>query len=408
MRALFLIAAVSITCAAALPAYAAERWIGTWASSQQIPEPQNALALADLQDATLREVVHVSIGGRRVRVRLSNAFGTSPLRVASAHLARSATPGSAAIVVETDRALSFEGRAEVVIPAGADYWSDPVDLTVPALSDLTLSLYLPIPPERQTGHPGAHATTYHVHGDHTAAADLPGAQTVEHWYVLSGVEVASDEAAHAVVTLGDSITDGHGSTTDRNDRWPDDLARRLQADPAARHVAVLNEGIGGNRLLLDGTGPNVLARFDRDVLSQAGVHTVILLEGINDLGVLTRDHPVPAAVHAALVQAVIASYAQIIARAHAHNLRVLGATILPDAGSDYYHPDASNEQDRQAVNDWIRAPGHFDGVIDFDLVTRDPADHTRLQKRFDSGDHLHPSPAGYLAMAAAIPLDLVR
>ncbi len=350
--------------------------------------------------------MHVSLGGTRLRVRISNAFGTAPLRIGAAHLARAASPASAAIAAGSDRALSFDRRPGVVIPAGADYWSDPVDLAVPALSSLTVSLYLPEPPAQQTGHPGSRSTSYLVHGDQTAAANLPGAQTIEHWYQLAEVEVSSTPRASAIVALGDSITDGHGATTNGDDRWPDDLARRLQASPATRGIAVLNQGIGGNRLLQDGLGSNALARFDRDVLAQAGVRWLILLEGINDLGTLTRDHPATAANHAALVQAMIGAYRQIIERAHAHGIQVIGATITPDGQSGYYHPDDANEADRQAVNAWIRAAGHFDAVVDFDAAIRDPTDSTRMRPAFDSGDHLHPSAEGYRTMAAAIPLAL--
>lgn len=394
-----------VLIAAAVPP-APPHWVGSWASSQQIPEPRNALSVADVTDATLRQVVHVSLGGARLRVRISNAFGTAPLHIGAAHLARAASPASAATVAGSDRAITFGGRPDVVIPAGADYWSDPIDLTVPALSSLTVSLYLPEAPAQQTGHPGSRSTSYLAHGDQTAAADLPGAQAIEHWYQLAGIEVEASPRAGAIVALGDSITDGHGATTNGDDRWPDDLARRLQAGPATRDIAVLNQGIGGNRLLQDGLGPNALARFDRDVLAQAGVRWLILLEGINDLGTLTRDHPVTAADHTALVQAMLGAYRQIIDRAHAHGIKVIGATITPDGQSGYYHPDAANEADRQALNAWIRARGHFDAVVDFDAAIRDPADPTRMRPAFDSGDHLHPSAEGYRVMAAAIPLTL--
>jgi lysophospholipase L1-like esterase len=237
---------------------------------------------------------------------------------------------------------------------------------------------------------------------------LPDALKVEHWYQISGVDVVGPEKAAAVVTLGDSITDGHGATTNGNDRWPDVLAARMQADKSTRANGVLNEGIGGNRLLLDGLGPNALARFDRDVLAQTAVRAVIVLEGINDLGTLTRDHDVSAEEHAGLVLRIEAAYAQMIERAHAHGVRVIGATILPYAGSGYYHPGPESEADREAINAWIRGPGHFDSVVDFDQVMRDPQHPDRLLPAYDSGDHLHPGPAGYKAMGDAIPLALFR
>ena len=381
-------------------------WTGSWASAQQIPEPQNALGAADLTGATLRQVVHLSLGGQRLRVRISNAFGTQPLHVASTHVARATSAGSPRIMSGSDRAATFAGTADVVIPAGADYWSDPIELQVPALSSLSVSIYLDQAPVGQTSHPGSHATSYLAQGDQTSAADLPGARRVDHWFQLSGIDVA--RRGTAIVALGDSITDGHGATTNGDDRWPDDLAVRLQASRSTRSVAVLNVGIGGNRLRLDSLGPNALARFDRDVLAQAGVRTVILLEGINDVGMLTRDAPASPEAHAAMVQAVIDAYRQVILRAHIHGLKVIGATLTPFLGSDYYHPDASGEADRQAINRWIRSPGHFDGMIDFDRAIRDPAHPDRMTVRFDSGDHLHPSPAGYRAMAEAVPLKLVE
>lgn len=214
--------------------------------------------------------------------------------------------------------------------------------------------------------------------------------------------------SRAIVTLGDSITDGNGSTTNGNDRWPDRLADRLQASPATRNVSVLNHGIGGGRLLLDGLGPNALARFDRDVLGQAGVRYLIVLEGVNDLGTFTRDAPQTPEAHAALVRRIIGAYRQIIQRARAARIKVIGGTILPYGGNDYYHPDAQNEADRQAINAWIRAPGNFDAVVDFDAVMRDPANPMQMRADVDKGDHLHPGAAGHRAMGDAVPLALFK
>jgi lysophospholipase L1-like esterase len=391
---------------AAAPHGVGPTWVGSWAAAQQVPEPHNALPPEDLTDATLRQVVHLSIGGQELRVRVSNAFGTAPLRITSAHVARARKPGSAAIDPASDHALTFGGHAEVTLPAGAEYWSDPVRMAAPAQADLSVSLHLATAPAQQTSHPGSRATTFLVHGDQTAAADLPGAKTVEHWFNLSGVDVAAAPSAYAVVAFGDSITDGHGATTNGDDRWPDDLARRLLASPATRNVGVLNVGIGGNHVLTDGLGPNAMARLDRDVLAQSRARAVILLEGINDIGGLTRDAPATPEAHAALVQQIETAYAQFVERARAHGVRAIGATILPFAGGAYYHPDAANAADLQALNAWIRTPGHFDAVVDFDAATRDPAHPDRLRPDYDSGDHLHPSPAGYRAMAAAIPLAL--
>jgi lysophospholipase L1-like esterase len=381
-------------------------WVGSWAASQQLPEPQNLLAPDDLRDATLRQVVHLSIGGVRVRVHISNAFGTAPLHLTTVHIARPDAKATGAIDAASDKALTFGGAVDVIVPAGAEYISDEIVFWAAPLSDLAVTLHFDEPPVEQTAHPGSRATSFLVHGDKVSAAELVGAKRVEHWYQVSGVDVAAPAQAAAIVALGDSITDGHGSTTDGNDRWPDVLARHLQLTPKAAMVGVLNQGIGGNRLLLDGLGPNALARFDRDVLAQAGVRYLIVLEGVNDLGTLTRDHEVSSAEHDALVRRILSAYAQIAARAHAHGIRVIGATILPYGGSDYYHPGPANEADRQAINKWIRTAKDFDAVVDFGKLMQDPAHPDRLLPAFDSGDHLHPSPAGYKAMGEAIPLSL--
>lgn len=382
------------------------RWVGSWASSQQIPEPRNALPPQALRDATLRQIVHLTVGGKELRVRLSNAFGTGPLTVLAAHVARPVSKENGSIDAASDRALMFGGSASVTIPAGADYVSDPIAFDAPALSDLAITIYLQAPPQRQTSHPGSRETSFLVHGNHVADAMLAGATTVDHWFFISGVDVKEKASGTAIVTLGDSITDGHATADNSDTRWPDDLARRLQARPATRSLSVLNVGTGGNRLLLDGLGPNALARFDRDVLGQAGARYLIVLEGINDLGTATRLAPITAAQHTLLVHQMIGAYEQIILRAHEHGITVIGATITPDGGSDYYHPSAASDADRQAVNAWIRQPGHFDAVVDFDRVVRDPRHPDELLPAYDSGDHLHPSPAGYKAMAAAVPLAL--
>jgi lysophospholipase L1-like esterase len=396
--------------ALAQPALAAapDHWIASWGAAQQIPEANNLLPQADMQDATLRQVVRLSVGGRTLRVRFSNAFGTQALVIDAAHIARSADKASARITPGTDRALSFDGRPSISIPPGADYLSDPVALDAAALSSLTVSIHLPVAPAGQTGHPGSRATSYYVHGDHTADLDLPGAGKVDHWYQLTGVEVAAAPAAATIVAFGDSITDGHGATTNGDDRWPDILAARLQASPATRHLAVVNVGIGGNHLLTDGLGPNALARLDRDVLARPGAKVMLVLEAINDLGKLSREDVRTPEQHKQLVADLIAAYRQMILRAQGQGVRVIGCTVTPYVGSDYYHPDAASEADRQALNQWIRTSGAFDGVVDFDAVVRDPAHPERMIAAYDSGDHLHPSAAGYKVMANAIKLETLR
>ena len=384
----------------------AQVWVGSWASSQQIPEPQNALSPADLHDVTLREIVHLSVGGSTLRVHLSNSFGTEPLHFSSVHVARPLSASSSAIDPASDKALSFAGSEDVTVPVGAEYISDPISFPTAALSNLAITFHLDAAPAQETGHPGSRSTSYYVHGDPVSAATLPDAHKIDHWYQISGIDVLGPSASAAIVALGDSITDGHASTTNGNDRWTDVLAQRLQASSSERNIGVLNEGIGGNHLLTDGLGPNTLARFDRDVLAQSGVRWLIVFEGVNDLGGLTRNGEVSPAEHALLVHRILGAYQQLIVRAHAQGIRVIGATITPYMGSDYYHPGPRSETDRQAINQWIRTSGNFDAVLDFDKAMRDPQHPDRLLPAYDCGDHLHPSPAGYRTMGEAVPLSL--
>lgn len=371
-----------------------------------MPEPQNMLPSGAMHDVTIRQIFHLSVAGRTVRLHLSNAFGTAPLQFTSVHIARPLSSSSAAIDPRSDSVLTFSGRAEVIVPTGAEYISDPIQYPVAALSNVAITFHLDALPEVETGHPGSRQTSYYVHGDLVSAPDLTGAKQVDHWYQISGIDVLAPRSAASVAVLGDSITDGHASTTNGNDRWPDVLAERLQAAPSTRDIGVLNQGIGGNHLLTNGLGPNALARFSRDVLAQAGVRWLILFEGVNDLGGLTRNGEVSAADHELLVHRILAAYQQIITRAHTNHIMVIGTTITPYIGSDYYHPGPWSEADREQINGWIRAPGHFDAVLDFDQVVRDPFHPDRLLPAFDSGDHLHPSPTGYRAMGNAVPLSL--
>lgn len=378
-------------------------WTAAWASSQMIPDSNNALSNDDLYDLSLRQIVRITTGGTRIRLRLSNAFGTAPLRFDAVSIAQSADNATSRIVPLSSHPVTFAGQPSVIIPAGAEYLSDAIDMPVTALEDLAITTWQPGGANQQTSHPGSRATSYVLHGIHTSDSEFTAPKTVDHWFQLAGIEVEAPNAA-AIAIIGDSITDGRGSTTNSNNRWPDVLMPRLQR--LKRPLAVLNQGIGGNRLLLDGLGPNALARLDRDVLAQAGVRYLIVFEGVNDIGTATRDAAITPEAHTALVSRMILAYQQMIERAHAHGIKVIGATITPMMGMDYYHPDASNEADRQAVNAWIRAPGHFDGVIDFDAVVRDPTAPDHLKAEYDSGDHLHPSVAGYKAMGESVDLKL--
>jgi lysophospholipase L1-like esterase len=396
-----IIVAAGLAFALALPVQAeTRRWVGAWSSAQLAPDAKNSLAPEDYPNATLRQIVRVSIGGDTLRVKLSNLFGTQPLTIDAARIAVSAAPATARIDPATDRLLTFSASARVTIPAGGETWSDPVKLKVEPLAHLAISLHYPAAPSVQTGHPGSRATSYVLTGDHTAATDLPGAKTADRWFQIAGVDVKSERAT-AIVAFGDSITDGYGVQPNTNLRWTDGLIERLKG----QNIAVLNLGIGGNRVLADGLGPSGVSRFDRDVLSQSGVTHFIILEGVNDLGVLNRDQSQDASTNARMAQDLISAYAGMVAKARARGIKAIGATILPYSGSTYYHPPAQAEAARQTVNAWIRAPGNFDAVIDWDAALRDPARPTHLLPAYDN-DGLHPNMAGYKAMADAIPLSL--
>jgi lysophospholipase L1-like esterase len=297
--------------------------------------------------------------------------------------------------------VTFNGASGVSIPPGAEYLSDPIELNVRALATLAVSIHFSGLTQHQTGHPGSRATSYSAPGNQLSEPSLRDASAVDRWYYLSGIDVEAGSASAAIGVVGDSIVDGHGVTSNTNTRWTDYLAERLKG-----RVAVLNAGIGSNCLSETCVGPSVPARFGRDISSHDGVKYVIILEGVNDLGMLTRDAPASPDAHHALVKRMIDALAQVTKRAHERGIKVIGATIMPYGASGYYHPDAANEADRAAVNAWIRAPGHVDAVVDFDALMRDPAHPNRLKKQFDSGDGLHPSPEGYRFMGTVVPLSL--
>ncbi len=396
----WLFSLVLVISVAASASNKTSHWVGTWASSPLLGDASNAPPAPGFSDSTLRQVVHVSIGGKQLRVRFSNAFGTTPLTIPAAHVSLAAANGS--IRPGSDKALTFRGQPSVIIPAGALMYSDSADFDLAPLSDLAVTIRLQGTPSEITIHPGSHETSYLVAGDSISAVDLPTAVPTEHWYFLNAVDVLASASAGAAVTFGDSITDGSKSTVNANGRWPDGLARRLQTGKKTKEIAILNEGIGGNRLIHDRAGPNALARLDRDVLAQSGVRWLVVLEGVNDLG--TRVSARERNEQAATADDLIAAYEQIIIRAHAHHIRVYGVTILPFEGAHYYTPDG--EADRQTVNRWIRTSGKFDAVIDLDAVTRDPQKPSQLSAAADSGDHLHPADAGYKIMSDTINLKL--
>jgi lysophospholipase L1-like esterase len=378
-----------------------DHWVGTWATSPMAAKnPEGKFGAPGTDGTTLRELVHISIGGPSVRVILTNEFGLDPLTIGAAQIALSS--GTSTITAGSSTPLTFGGKPSIIIPPGALIVSDPVPLKVAPASNLAVSLFLPDQPVNQlTLHPFADQTNYLVPGNVVSAPSLDSPQTFFTWDFLKGVDVAADEKSASIVTFGDSITDGAHSTRDANARWPDVLATRLLANKKTANLGVLNQGIGGNRVLHDTTGPSALARFDRDVLAQAGVKYLVIMESINDIGHAT-DPTKPYDVVAA--DDLIAGLSQLATRAHTHGIKVYGATLTPFVGAKYQSP--AGEEMRQAVNKWIRTTNLLDGVIDFDKVTTDPTRPGMFLPLDDSGDHLHPGDAGYKAMGESIDLNL--
>jgi lysophospholipase L1-like esterase len=400
----------------------AERWIATWGTAQQLavetrppwvqppPRAENAPPPppspippypTSFSDETVRMVVRASAGGERVRITLSNAAGREPVRFGAVHVALH--EGGSRVAASSDRAVTFGGSAAITLEPGALAVSDPVDLAVGPLAELAISLYLPERTGAPTTHELALNTTYVARGNDVAAPVLPDAATNLTYFWLAGVEVAADApAAGTIVAFGDSITDGFSTTPNAHRAWPALLAARLQGNAATAHWGVANAGIAGNRVRRDLVGTSALARFDRDVLARAGVRWLVLFEGIND--VTWSALPGAPASQRTSAEQLVDALAQLVDRAHAHGIRVVGATLMPMGGLWLHNPET--EGLRQAVNRWIRTSGKFDAVVDFDAVTRDPADPARLRPDFDSGDHIHPNDAGNAAMAEAIDLSL--
>jgi lysophospholipase L1-like esterase len=374
--------------AAVNAAGAAEDWVAAWCSGQQLVEPANRPPAPGLAGNTLREFVHVSLRGSRVRLRFSNSYGSTALELKSVHLALAGEPG--AIKTESDKAITFSRTPSATIAAGDERVSDPLDFELPPLGRVAVTIHFGRVPTELTGHPGSRTTSYVQQGDWVSAQTFASSAKTPHWYFLSQLAVVSPNAV-AVVVLGDSITDGRGSTTDGNDRWTDALADRLKES----RVAVVNQGIGGNAVLAGGLGPTALKRFDRDVLQQPGAKWLFVLEGVNDIG-RSGDLEV--------VTNLLSAYSGFASEAHAHGLKACIATILPFGGSMYDSP--AHEAARQAVNQAIRNNRGFDHIFDLDAAVRDASKPSRLQPEFDCGDHLHLNPAGYQRMAQAIDISI--
>ena len=401
--------ALSFAAVAAAPA---AHWVVSWgASPSPLPDEAHIRAKGlEFSNQTLREIVHLSIGGSAVRVRFSNFFGRQSLEIGSAHLALRRNDST--ILPSSDRALTFGGATGISIPPNAFVLSDPVKLAVPAESDLAVSIFVPHGTTAAGFHSFAQQTSYVGAGDQTAAPSIANPRSITSWIFLAGVDVSAPPSAAAIAVFGDSRVDGDGSTPNANRRWPDVLAQRLSQQGIP--LGVLNAGIIGNRILHDAPqvaaelGVNGLARFDHDALDQPGVKYVIILEGIVDIGL--PGTPVAPASEAVSVDDLIAGMKQLIERAHDRGMKVFGATQTPFSGATTIPGifSAEKEEQRKTLNQWIRSSHDFDGVIDFEKVMLDPANPEKIRPAFDSGDHLHPNDAGYEAMANAVDLSLFR
>jgi len=374
-------------------AAAAQQWVDTWASGPQLVETANLPPAPGLSGNTLRQLVHVSVGGTWLRMQLSNESGNSAVTMDSVHIAVSR--GGGAIDTATDTEVPFSGAASVTIPAGQMVFSDGFFFNLAPLSDVAITIHFASQSGSVTGHPGSRTTSFIQRGNAVSAASFASPVSVEHWYYIMNLNAFIATPGGTLIALGDSITDGRGSTTNGNNRWPDDLARRLHANGATLNVGVANQGIGGNAVVSGGLGPTAASRFDHDVVRQRNPRWVIVLEGVNDIGGSGSQQ---------VATNLINAYQQMINQAHQAGIRAFGVPILPFGGSMY--DTADHQASRTTVNNWIRTSGQWDAVIDLDAVVRDPANGNRLQASFDSGDHLHLTPAGYQAMANAISLAL--
>ncbi|MFW5657405.1 MAG: SGNH/GDSL hydrolase family protein [Bacteroidota bacterium] len=374
-----------------------KKWVGTWSTAPQLVEPRNMPPDPGLTYNTIRQVVRVSLGGKQIRVRFNNEFSTNPATLKKVELA--ASTGGSSIDPATITRLKFNGKEEVTMEAGTLIVSDPVDFDLKERMDVAITIYFGETPADVTGHPGSRTTSYLLGGDHTSAKKFTDAATADRWYVINGIDVKAPEEAAAVAILGNSITDGRGSGTNKQNRWPDILAERLLNNPETQQVAVLNQGIGGNCVLRFCLGPSAIDRFERDVLNQHGVKWLIILEGVNDLGQTPNKE---AAMKVA--EELIGAYKQMIEKAHKAGIKVYGATILPFKESFYYA--GYREEAREMVNDWIRNSGRFDAVIDFDKTMEDPEKPSTLLPNVHTGDFLHPNEKGYEIMGKSIDLSL--
>ncbi|KDR70251.1 hypothetical protein GALMADRAFT_214686 [Galerina marginata CBS 339.88] len=392
-------------------------WVATWTSMPQLTESANLPPPPFNQsgsvfvNSTIRQTIHASIGGSQLRVRISNAFGVNDLPITGATIALPVnnTAGVSGIQTNTLQTLTFSGNSSIIVPNGGLVVSDPLDFNVNSQAMVTITLYLAQGQQSNlvTSHPGSRTTTWFSFGNHLTAQSLtdPSTQNVAHWYFLSAVDVWAPQSKNALAIVGDSITDGRGSDTDRNNRWPDLVLAKMQKTPATLNIAVVNQAAGGNRILNDGLGPNALGRIDRDVLAQSGIKYAMIFEGVNDIGTASTS----VADQQVVGDRVIQAFKQIAARVHAFQIPIFAATITPfSAPNSTIQPysDPNREATRQRVNTFIRTSGIFDAVVDFDAILKDPKIPSQLNPNFNSGDFLHPNVAGYQAVADAFPLSI--
>ena len=374
-------------------------WVGTWTTAPQLVEPHNMPPAPGLTDYTIRQIVRVSVGGEEVRLRFSNAFSKSPVEMKLAAIAQVSEGGS--IDVSSQKLLKFNKNESVTMNPGGEVYSDPINFNLKSGSLIAITIHFGQTSPDVTGHPGSRTTSFILPGNNIASADFSGSIKTDHWYVIQGIDVKASKNSKAVAILGNSITDGRGSGTNKQNRWPDILSARLLANEATKNIGVLNLGIGGNCVVRGGLGPTALERFDRDILSQNNVRWLIILEGINDIGSIKTDEQADK-----IAKELIRAYDEMITKAHAKGILVYGATILPFAKSFYDTPQ--RQKARDAVNEWIRNSGKFDAVIDFDKIMRNPYDVITILPDMHDGDFLHPNEAGYRRMGENVDLELFK
>lgn len=396
---LIIFASLVLLFSSCSPKAAPQKWVGTWSTSPQLVEPHNMPPEPGLSNNALRQIVKVSLGGDSIRLHFSNEFSNSALTMNEVFIAL--TKEGSAIDPSTLKALTFGGKKAITLAQGQAIVSDPIQFSMQARASISITINYGQTPPDVTGHPGSRTTSYLMTGNQTPSADFANAIPTDHWYTIRGIDVKAPSNAAAISIVGNSITDGRGSGTNKQNRWPDILSEQLQKNPETAQIAVLNQGIGGNCVLRNCLGPAAKDRFDNDVIKQHGVKWVIILEGVNDLG-QTPD----SAIAVKVANDLIAAYSIMIEKAHANGIKAYGATILPFGKSFYYTPYRENA--RNIVNTWIRTSGKFDDVIDFDKIMQNPNDTITLLPDLHTGDFLHPNEAGYQRMGEAIDLTLFK